>query len=152
MFPIEIRPPPSIYMRGSRLIEGSNTQSSKNTSTTSLSPSLLLYFSSFFVALHGRWIDDDDEALELLGRLEQPIAATRPDGVPTGRVWGFGSQETSLACLAYSAPGEAPLAMCLASRAHRWRHKVQVWISPRRRPVPKSAKAYIERSSSLSSV
>ena len=47
---------------------------------------LLLYFSSFFVVLHGRWIDDDDEALELLGRLEQPIAAARPDGVPLGHV------------------------------------------------------------------
>ena len=37
--------------------------------------------------LHGWWIDDS-EALELPGRLEQPIAVARPDGVPPGRV-GF---------------------------------------------------------------
>ena len=34
------------------------------------------------------WRIDDDDALERLGQLEQPIAAARPDGVPPGRV-GF---------------------------------------------------------------
>ena len=37
--------------------------------------------------LHGRRIDDD-KALEQLGRLEQSIAAARPDGVSPERV-GF---------------------------------------------------------------
>ena len=36
-------------------------------------------------ALHGRWIDDDDEALELLGRLEQPPGACGVSGLKRPR-------------------------------------------------------------------
>jgi hypothetical protein len=100
--------------------------------------------------LHGRWIDDD-EALERLGRLEQPIAAARPNGIPPGRVGFRVSRDlVGVSCVSRSRRGSS--GNCLAYRAHRWRHKVQVWTPPRRRPIPKSARPYIERSSPLSSV
>jgi hypothetical protein len=66
----------------------------------------IYYFLSFFI------VDDvhcfsDGEALERSGQLWQPIATARPDGfLPC--LWGFGSQETSPACLAYHASFEAP--------------------------------------------
>jgi hypothetical protein len=89
-----------------------------------LLPSLSLYFSSFFVG--AAWLEDRRWRRS---RAVRPARAahSRPHA-PTGSlpsVWGFRSQETSPACPAYHAPGEAPPATCPAYRAHRWRHKVQ---------------------------
>ena len=53
--------------------------------------------------------------------LGQPIAAVLPDGSLPG-AWGVGFQELSLACLAYRALDETPLATCLAHRARRRGH------------------------------
>ena len=94
----------------------------------------LYYFFSFFVVDNVHCFNDG-EALERSGWLGQPIAAARPDGVPLGRMGFRVSQETSPTCLAYRTPGKAPPATCLVYRAHRWRYKVQVWTSPRHRPI-----------------
>jgi hypothetical protein len=105
-------------MRGSWPIEIPCIQSTNTTQNhlsfypISLFPSTSPRSSS---VLHG-WRIDDDDALERSGQLGQPITAARPDGSLPG-VWGFGSQQTSLVCPAYRAPGEAPLATCPAYRA-----------------------------------
>jgi hypothetical protein len=61
-------------------------------------------------------------------RVVRPARAAHSHRTPlTGSlpgVWGFGSQETSPACLVYRVPGEAPLMTCPAYRAHRRRHTV----------------------------
>lgn len=54
--------------------------------------------------------------------------STQPSHAPMRSlrgVWDFGFRETTSTCLAYRAPDEPPLAMCLAYRAHYWRHQMK---------------------------
>ena len=104
-------------MRGSRPIEGSNTQSSKNTSTTSLYHLFLSTSSPRSSSVLHDWRIDDDDALECLGQLEQPMPLHVPTGSLSG-LWSFGSQETSSVCLTYRVPSEArPVDVSCLSRS-----------------------------------
>jgi hypothetical protein len=67
--------------------------------------------------LHGRWIDDD-EALERLGRLEQPIATARPDGVPHGCVVFRVSRDlVSVSCISRFRRGSSGDVSCVSCSA-----------------------------------
>ena len=100
--------------------------------------------------LHG-WRIDDDDALERSGWLEEPIAAARPDRVPLGRVRFRVSRDLAgVSCVSRSRRGSSSDMSCVSRSSLK--AQSPVWTSPRRQPIPKSARPYIERSSSLSSV
>ena len=64
--------------------------------------------------LHG-WRIDDDDALERSGRLEQPIAAARPDGVPLGRVGFRVSRDLAgVSCVSRSRRGSSDDVSCVS--------------------------------------